>query len=37
MVKWSGPAILDLQSIHGYITHDSRFHAKKVIQGILSD
>ncbi|MCY4360585.1 MAG: type II toxin-antitoxin system RelE/ParE family toxin [Gammaproteobacteria bacterium] len=34
MVRWSEPAILDLQSIHDFIAHDSRFYAKKVIQDI---
>ena len=34
MVRWSEPAILDLQSIHDFIAHDSRYYAKKVIQDI---
>lgn len=34
MVRWSEPAILDLQSIHDFIAHDSRYYAKKVTQDI---
>jgi toxin ParE1/3/4 len=35
MVKWSGPARMDLKQIHDYIANDSRYYAKKVIQTIV--
>jgi toxin ParE1/3/4 len=34
MVKWSGPARMDLKQIHDYIANDSRYYAKKVVQTI---
>lgn len=36
MVKWTGPAKLDLKDIHHYIAKDSRYYAQKVSQDILS-
>ena len=35
MVKWSGPARMDLKQIHDYIANDSRYYAKKVVQTIV--
>jgi len=35
MVKWSGPARMDLKKIHDYIANDSRYYAKKVVQTIV--
>ena len=34
MVIWSEPARAGLRSIHGFIAHDSRHYAKKVVQDI---
>jgi len=35
MVIWSNPAKNDLKRIHDYISADSNFYAKKVIQVII--
>ena len=35
MVVWSEPAKQDLQQIYNYITRDSEFYAKKVINEIV--
>ena len=35
MVRWSGPARMDLKRIHDYIANDSRYYAKKVVQTIV--
>ena len=35
MVKWSGPARMDLKQIHDYIASDSKYYAKKVVQTIV--
>lgn len=35
MVIWSNPAKSDLRAIHDFITTDSKYYAKKVIQDII--
>ncbi len=35
MVKWTGPAKLDLRDIHDYIARDSKYYAQKVSQDIV--
>jgi len=35
MVIWSKPAKNDLRNIHDHIAFDSKFYAKKVVQGII--
>jgi toxin ParE1/3/4 len=35
MVRWSGPARMDLKQIHDYIAKDSRYYAKNVVQRIV--
>jgi addiction module RelE/StbE family toxin len=35
MVKWSAPARNDLKQIHDYITKDSKYYARRVIQEII--
>jgi len=36
MVKWSVPARNDLKQIHDYISNDSRYYARIVIQEIVA-
>ena len=36
MVKWSVPARNDLKQIHDYISNDSRYYARIVIQEIVT-
>jgi toxin ParE1/3/4 len=36
MVRWSAPARDDLKQIHDYISKDSKYYARKVIQEIIA-
>jgi plasmid stabilization system protein ParE len=35
MVIWADPAKSDLRAIHDFITSDSKYYAKKVVQDII--
>jgi len=35
MVKWAIPAKQDLKQVHDYITKDSKFYARKVVDEIV--